>query len=219
MSVSNNRILFEDDHLLAVSKRSGELAVRGAGKLKKLPLLDFLKKDHPGIKPVNRLDFETSGIMVFAKSSAVLEQILSSDFSSWDKHYLTLVMGVISRPKGIIRRPLPARNPREKPVEAETRYTVLDRFANSTYLEVQMLTGRHHQIRRHLAGIKHPLVLDSVYGHKKFNQVFVQEFGYRKFFLHASKLSFDHPVTGEKVEIEDPLPKSFKDCIGILQSL
>jgi RluA family pseudouridine synthase len=217
MSISPDRILYEDEHLIAVSKLSGELTVMAQGGSSKLSLLDFVRKDYPGLKAVHRLDYETSGVVVFAKNSEVEKKILSNKFDQWEKTYLALVMGRLEKNRGAIRKKLPARG--KGMVEAETLYTVLDRFGNSTFLECIITTGRHHQIRKHFAGIEHPLVLDREYGHGKFNQLFRQELGFSKFFLHASEISFPHPITGDKVHIKSPMPKSFVACIKKLRSL
>jgi RluA family pseudouridine synthase len=217
MPIAPDRILYEDEHLLAVNKLSGELVVKGAGAVHKLPLYDFILKDYPGLKVLHRLDFETSGIVLFAKSKDVEAKVLNTKFEQWNKTYQTLVMGRINRPSGAIRKKLPARG--RGVVDAETLYTVLDVFANSTFLEAVITTGRFHQIRKHFAGIEHPLVLDKEYGHPKFNQLFKQELGYNKFFLHAIKLEFPHPVTGKDMVIEAPLPKAFAGLIKKLRSL
>src|SRR3989338_8998204 len=112
MSISSDRILYLDDALLAVNKRSGELVVRGAGEVGKLPLLDFLKKDYPGLQTLHRLDFETSGVVLFARNSAVAKQVLASKFDGWKKIYGLLVMGRVKK-RGVIDMPLSARrNPR-----------------------------------------------------------------------------------------------------------
>ena len=217
MPIASDRILFEDEHLLAVNKLSGELVVKGKGKVQKLPLFDFLHQDYSGLRAVHRLDFETSGVVLFAKTKEAEASILNNKFDQWVKTYQTLVMGRITRPKGAIRKKLEARG--RGFVEAETLYTVLDVFANSTYLEAIITTGRYHQIRKHFASINHPLALDKEYGHPKFNQVFRQEFGFNKFFLHASRLEFPHPITGKKTVIEAPLPKAFAGLIKKLRSL
>jgi len=109
MPIAPERILYEDDSLLAVNKLSGELVVRGKGRVDKLPLLDFLRKDRSGLNALHRLDFETSGAVLFAKTKEVEEKILSSRFRGWRKTYRTLVMGRILRENGVIRIPLPAR--------------------------------------------------------------------------------------------------------------
>ncbi|PIR50268.1 hypothetical protein COU79_00385 [Candidatus Peregrinibacteria bacterium CG10_big_fil_rev_8_21_14_0_10_54_7] len=218
MAISRERILYEDEHLLAVDKLGGELVVKGKGEVGKLPLLDFLKKDYPGLRTLHRLDFETSGIVVFARTKAAYEKVMDSGFSGWKKVYRTLVVGRVEREKGEIRKPLPARSGKGT-VEAVTLYSVLDRFANSSDVEATIETGRHHQIRRHFASIGYPLVLDHVYGNEKFNRVFTQEFGYRKFFLHAARVELLHPITGKSIVIEAPLPKTFEKIIKTLQSL
>jgi len=216
MSISPDRILYEDDHLLAVNKLSSELVVKGKGAVGKLPLLDLMCQQYPGLRAVHRLDFETSGVVLFARTRDAAQRIKDSNFRGWKKVYRTLVAGRIDRSSGIIRTPLPARS--HGTVPALTRYHVLKRFVNSSYIEADIETGRHHQIRRHFAAIKYPLVLDHVYGHKRFNQVFTNELKYRKFFLHAFSLDLPHPVTGEKLHIEAPMPKAFATVIATLGS-
>ena len=213
MPISRDRILYCDDAFLAVNKLAGELVVKGSGKVQKLPLMDFLKKEFPGIHPLNRLDFETSGVVLFARTKKVLADSLAGKFRGWKKTYRTIVMGKVQKDSGEISIPLPARNKREGNVNALTRYRVLERFANSSYIDVEIETGRQHQIRRHFSMLKHPLVLDDVYGNEKFNRTFTKEFGYRRFFLHAAKMSLPHPVTGKLLTIEAPMPKVFEDVL------
>lgn len=218
MPVDDRRILYEDEDLLAVLKLAGELVVKGAGRIDKLPLLDFLKKDHPGLRALHRLDFETSGVVLFAKTKRAYDACMDTKFEGWKKTYRTLVMGRIDRDTGVLRAPLPARTGKGM-VEAETRFRVLDRFANSSYVEAEIETGRHHQIRKHFAAIKHPLVLDQIYGHAKFNQLFTKEFRYHRFFLHAAKIELPHPITGKNIVVEAPMPKPFEIVLKKLRSL
>jgi len=228
MPINKDRILYEDAALLAVNKLSGELVVKGSGAVGKLPLLDFLRKDYPGIRPLNRLDFDTSGVVLFARTKAAFEKAMSvgkkqshetelSD-AGWTKTYRALVAGRLQRDKGEITKPLPARSGRGE-VSAHTAYKVLERFANSSYVEIVITTGRHHQIRKHFASIEHPLVNDMVYGNRKYNRVFIQELHYKKFFLHAWKMTLSHPTTGEALSIEAPLPKPFEDVLQKLRDL
>ena len=217
MPISSDRILYEDEHLLAVNKLAGELTVRGKGKVGKLPLFDFLKKDHQGLKVVHRLDFDSSGVVVFAKTKEAERIFLNNKFDQWKKTYRTLVMGRIEKRSGAIRSKLPSRS--HGLVDAETLYTVLDLFGNSSYVECAITTGRHHQIRRHFAHIGHPLVLDREYGLGKFNQTFRQELKYAKFFLHAATLEFPHPITGKTIRIDAPMPRAFEECLKKLRSL
>lgn len=225
MSISPDRILYCDNAILAVNKLAGELVVKGSGKLQKLPLLDFLKKEYPGIHPLNRLDFETSGIVLFARNKKILADALAKKFTGWKKIYRTIVAGAVKKDHGEIAMPLPARSradpstslrassPLPTHVAAITRYKVLTRFQNSTYLEVEIDTGRHHQIRRHFSMIHHPLILDQVYGDEKLNRKFTKFLKYRRFFLHAWKVSFPHPFTGKEATIEAPMPKTFEEVL------
>ncbi|MFH1444304.1 MAG: RluA family pseudouridine synthase [Candidatus Peregrinibacteria bacterium] len=224
--IDRRRILHCDDHLLAVNKLSGELVVAGAGRSDKLALLDFLCKDYPGLKALHRLDFETSGVVLFARTRQVADAVLGSKFRGWEKTYRTLVARRMRRQSGDIRTPLPARSGTKRSggpargqgmVPAVTIYRVLEIFANSTYLEADMQTGRYHQIRRHFASIGHPLLLDQEYGNSAINKVFTREFRLRRFFLHAAKLVLPHPVTGERLVIEAPLPRMFEQVLKLLQ--
>ena len=217
MPISRDRILYCDDAILAVNKLSGELVVKGSGKVQKLPLLDFLKKEYPGIHPLNRLDFETSGIVLFARTKKVLAQEIGSKFKGWRKIYRTIIAGRIDRDHSQITIPLPARNKGEGNIPATTTYTVLERFANSSYVEAEIESGRHHQIRRHFSLIKFPLVLDDEYGNEKFNRTFCREFGYRRFFLHAWKVTLPHPVTKKEIVIEAPMPRIFEELLAKLK--
>jgi 23S rRNA pseudouridine955/2504/2580 synthase len=207
MPINLDRILFEDDHLLAVNKLSGELTVKGKGKIQKLPLLDFLKQDYPSLQTIHRLDFETSGVVVFAKGKQVASVIKESAMQGWVKTYQALIKGWPHN-KGAIKKPLPARE--KGMVPAETQYRVCKNFGDVSLIECTITTGRHHQIRKHFAGIGFPLVLDEVYGDKQFNRMFGRQFRYKKFFLHAYSVSFLHPVTNEKVFIKADLPKVFE---------
>lgn len=218
MPISRDRILYCDDFILAVNKLSGELVVKGSGKVQKLPLYDFLRKEYPGIHPLNRLDFETSGIVLFARNKKVLADVLESRFTGWKKIYRTIVMGRIDRDQSQITIPLPSRIKTEEKIPAVTRYRVLHRFANCTEVEAEIETGRHHQIRRHFQLIKHPLVLDEIYGDKRFNRKFAQQMKYRRFFLHAWKVVFPHPVTGKEISIEAPMPRPFEEVLKKLQA-
>ncbi len=222
MSISPDRILFSDDHLLVVSKLAGELTVRGKGQVGKLPLYDFLHQEYPGLRVLHRLDFDTSGIVVFARSKAACDAILASGFAGWEKVYRAIVAGVITRERGVIRAPLPARSIKDKKVEnlvpAVTNFTVLERFVGATYIECSIETGRHHQIRKHCKAIGHPLALDTLYGEQKFNVAFTRATGFHRFFLHAATLHFPHPITGEKIHIEAQLPKAFEQALKRLKS-
>lgn len=215
MPISSERILFEDQWLLAVTKLSGELVVAGKGPVGKLPLLDFLKKQYPSLHPVHRLDFETSGVVVFAKSRSVLSSIVKSSFSGWVKKYHAIVLGVPRKPSGTIDKPLPARSGRGS-VAAKTSYKLLEAHQGISLLECQLERGQKHQIRKHCAFLGHPLILDSVYGENKANKSLQKYLKMQRFFLHAASVDFPHPVTGTMMHIESPRPAPFDRALKML---
>ncbi len=214
-SIHPDRILYEDQHLLVVNKRAGELAVAAEGE-GKLPLFDFLKKDHPGLRVVHRLDFGTSGIIVFAKTGEALESIRTSKFADWKKTYHAIVAGKMPKGERTITKELKART-HEKLIPAVTHLKVLESYPVAAYVEARIETGRKHQIRQHLAMIGHPLVCDPEYGNAKADRGFRMVCTQRKFLLHARRLDLPHPVTGEQLHIEAPLPDQFEDALTHLR--
>lgn len=220
MSIAPDRILFEDEHLLIVNKLAGELVVAGGkdeGRSEsKLPLFDFLRKDYPGLRVLHRLDFGTSGILVFARSAEAAAKVRDGKFQGWQKRYCALVAGKMVRRVGVIEKPLRART-HEGLVPAMTRYRVLATYPEATYIEASIETGRKHQIRQHFASIGHPLLLDPLYGDRKKDSAFRRRLHYRRFFLHASSLTFPHPVLGSMVRVTAPLPVHFETALRLLR--
>lgn len=216
MSIAKERILYEDDRLLAVTKLGGELVVKGKGKVQKLPLLDFLRKDYPSLAPIHRLDYETSGIVVFAKTKKTLQSVIESKFSGWTKTYIALAAGTPKKLTGEVSIPLPARSGTGN-VQALTHYRVLEHFRGCSLVELRFERGQRHQIRRHMSLIGHPLILDELYGDKKVNTTFQKFLKMRRFFLHASKVVFPHPTTSETVTLESRLPHSFETVVAKLR--
>jgi 23S rRNA pseudouridine1911/1915/1917 synthase len=159
----------------------------------------------PGI--VHRLDRYTSGVLLVAKNDAA-HRGLAEQFAGRQvtKTYLALVEGEVKMESGRIARPI-ARDPVHRTRmtarlaagrEAWSEYRGLRRFTGFTLLEVRIGTGRTHQIRVHLASIKHPVVGDTLYGAKA-----QEELG--RFFLHAHRIEFHQPMTGEAIVVESPL--------------
>ena len=217
MPIASDRILYEDQHLLIVNKLAGELVVAASGEGEgKLPLFDFLRKDYPGLRVVHRIDFGTSGIVVFARTAAAMEKIRETKFAGWQKCYSALVAGRLERKIGVIRAPLRART-HQGLVEAVTRYSVIEAFHDVSFVEACIETGRKHQIRQHFAAIHHPLILDPLYGDPKRDSAFRRQLKYRRFFLHAASLIFPHPVTNETITIKAPLPKVFLEAVQALR--
>jgi 23S rRNA pseudouridine1911/1915/1917 synthase len=161
----------------------------------------------PGI--VHRLDKDTSGVLLVARTDAA-HRALAAQFAgrTVEKIYLALVHGNVRADSGRITKPIardPVRRTRmtarlESGREALTEYRVRKRFEKFTYLEVRIGTGRTHQIRVHLASIGHPVAGDRVYGARLYTTP-----GHR-LFLHAWRIGFVSPATGDRVTVEAPLP-------------
>jgi RluA family pseudouridine synthase len=211
-----SRILYEDEHLLVVNKLAGELTVAAGGK-GKASLYDFLHPSYPGLRVVHRLDYITSGIVVFARTAEALEKIRESDFEGWKKTYRAIVAGRVGQDRMTITKPLPARES-EDLVPAVTHVRVLERFATVSSIEATIETGRKHQIRRHLSSIGHPLVLDKEYGDRRKDQAFFKQFHFERPFLHASSLTLPHPITGKLLTIAAPLPPTFDRVLTELRT-
>jgi 23S rRNA pseudouridine1911/1915/1917 synthase len=219
-------VRFQDDHLLVLSKppgmpvhptaahRDGTLVNRllGAG----VPLYAGGEPDRPGI--VHRLDAGTSGLMVVAKDEAGFTG-LSALFRRHDvdRRYLALVRGGVTTDEFVIEAPLErqgarivARATTGRP--AETEVEVRERLARATLLEARPRTGRTHQIRVHLSSAGHPIIGDKRYGGGGDDATRLR---LTRPFLHSWFIAFDHPVTGERIEVEDPLPEDLAKALAI----
>lgn len=222
------RVAHEDDHLLVISKPPGLVVHPGAGQqigtlaagvLHRYPQVAGVgEPGRWGI--VHRLDRDTSGLMLVAFTSET-HRALSGMISRREvaRNYLALVDGLMDTPTGTIDAPIardPARPTRRKAEQggkhARTHYTVVREFeeAEVTLLEVRLETGRTHQIRVHLAAIDHPLAGDGVYRRGP-DRIEVP-----RLFLHSHRIGFTHPVTGEALEFEDPLPEDLARVVARL---
>ena len=214
-------IIYEDDDLLVVNKPAGMTVHPAPGHsshtlvnaaLFHFPgLADVSDSLRPGV--VHRLDKDTSGVMLVAKNR-VAQANLSDQFKahSVDKSYVALVKGHLTPERGIIEAPM-GRSPRNRKKmavvtegrEARTEYRVIKYVGKYSLLEVMPETGRTHQIRVHLSAIGYPVVGDSVYG--------VKSPYLSRQFLHASRLGFKHPSTGEYVEFTSELPPDLEQVL------
>jgi len=212
-------ILFEDEDFLVINKAAG-LAVQG-GKdiLQRHSLLGMLEATYSPKgtfpKPVHRLDRETSGLLVVAKSDAVAQR-LEKKFAAGEvvKEYCALVKGRLRPKQGRIDFPLPGRD--GKPAQALTFYRVDKEYAKTTLVRLRTETGRMHQIRRHLARLGHPVVLDGRYGDFAFNRQFRKEYGLKRQFLHAQAIAFEHG--GTRWKWTAPLPDDLARTLESLES-
>lgn len=189
------QILFEDHELLVVDKPPGLAVHEGKRVPKRRSLLGILEardqRTGCALKLVHRLDKDTSGILIVAKSEGIAQE-LETAFAKGHvrKEYLCLVAGRLTRDTGTIDLALPGRE--GKPVAAVTHFTVAKRFSQCTLLRVTLETGRMHQIRQHCASIGHPVVMDDRHGDFAFNRQFRRSYGLKRQFLHATSLAIQY---------------------------
>lgn len=221
------QVVFEDDELIVIDKPAGLVVHPGNGNATGT-LLNALLHHAPqsaGIPRagiVHRLDKDTSGLLVVAKTlTAQTDLVRQMQARSVQRHYLALALGTVAR-DGTVDAPLGRHAVQRTRMaivraggrEARTHYAVLERFAKCTLLECRLETGRTHQIRVHLASIKHPLVGDNVYGKTCSGDARLDAFPRQA--LHAWRLALQHPSTGEGMAWESPLPADFA---GLLDEL
>jgi 23S rRNA pseudouridine1911/1915/1917 synthase len=206
-----------DEHLAVVSKpagmpthptenrRSGTLVNRLLGM--GMPLAEGSDPLRPGI--VHRLDAGTSGLLVIACDAAAAEALRAMfRRHEVERRYLALVRGAVAHERFVVDAPLGRRGAtiRLDAVggrPAETAFEVAERFARATLLEAAPRTGRTHQIRVHLAAVGHPILGDRRYGGGGDD---ARALGLDRPFLHAWRIAFDHPATGERIDLQEPLP-------------
>nr|WP_242825940.1 RluA family pseudouridine synthase [Clostridioides mangenotii] len=176
------------------------------------------KDENVKIRFVNRLDMNTSGLVIVAKN-AYAHHVLSDDmkYDKVEKKYITIVKGVVKDDKGVIDVPIYRSNDDtikrlvdDRGQHAVTHYKVLERLKDATVLEVELFTGRTHQIRVHMEYIGHGIIGDDLYG-------YVDESLITRQALHAYSLKFEQPRTREVLEFESNIPKDMKDLIDKLK--
>ncbi|AAU92120.1 RluA family pseudouridine synthase [Methylococcus capsulatus] len=208
-------VVHTDAALLVLSKPSGLLAVPGRGQDKQDCLSARVRARYPDALVVHRLDMATSGLMVMARGIAV-QRILSQSFARREvlKRYEALVHGVLETPPetengwSSIDLPLLSdwpNRPLQKvdPLHGKpslTRWRILGHEDGATRVELEPVTGRSHQLRVHLAALGYPVLGDPLYGHE------VAKSRAGRLLLHARTLGFFHPVSGEWLEFESPVP-------------
>ncbi|HEX5950196.1 MAG TPA: RluA family pseudouridine synthase [Actinomycetota bacterium] len=217
-------VRWRDEHLAVVAKpaslpshptearRSGTLVNRLLGM--GLPLAPGADPLRPGI--VHRLDAGTSGLLLVALDEETRDR-LSAMFRRHDveRRYLALVRGIPDYERFVVDAPLGRRGARIRldaatGRAAETAFRVLERFARATLLEAAPRTGRTHQIRVHLSSVGHPIVGDARYGGGGDE---ARGLGLTRPFLHSWRIAFEHPATGQRIEVEEPLPEDLTEAL------
>lgn len=222
-------IVYEDEDLLVINKPKGMVVHPAVGNQTgtvvnavmyhcgaSLSSINGVKR--PGI--VHRIDKETSGLLMIAKNdmahNSLAKQLAEHSIT---RAYRAIVYNNFNQDEGTIDRPI-GRDPKNRLKQtvtelnarrAVTHYKIIERFGNFTYIEVRLETGRTHQIRVHMAYVKHPLLGDQVYGPQK------KMLGVESQLLHAKKLGFIHPRTGEYMEFESELPEEFSRVLNKLK--
>ncbi len=216
-------MIYEDSDILVVDKPPGLLTI-GTDKEKSRTLYSILTdyvrkgqaKSRKRVFIVHRLDRDTSGVVVFAKTPEA-KQFLQGHWDQTKKKYLAVVHGTCEKTSDTISTYLAENQARsvystsntDKGRLAHTSYRVLKQTRTFALLEVDLLTGRKHQARVHLAGIGHPVVGDNRYGTEKK--------GHKRLALHSTSISFTHPVSGKEVAFETTVPPYFSRLVGNFQ--
>ena len=230
-------ILYQDEHLVVINKPSGLLVHKSPIDKRETVFTLQLVRDQIGayVYPVHRLDKPTSGVLIFALSSEVA-RLLSESFreNSIQKEYMAVVRGYTKEEvlidydlKVILdKKADKERNKNKEPQEAQTYYerlgTVELPYAVSRYpmaryslLKLSPKTGRKHQLRRHMKHILHPIVGDTKYGRNEHNNLFREKFDCHRLLLHASRISFVHPITKEFLVIDAGVDEVFERVLKL----
>ncbi|AYH44739.1 RluA family pseudouridine synthase [Azoarcus sp. DN11] len=221
-------VVYEDDALLVIDKPSGKAVHGGSGV--SFGVIEQLRSQRPDARMLelaHRIDRETSGLLIIAKKRSALTALHDMMREGRvEKRYLTLVPGRWANPLQHVKEPLfkyltPEGERRVrvsgegKPAHSVVR--LVRRWQRFSLLEVELKTGRTHQIRVHLAHLGFPLCGDDKYGDFPRNKALEQE-GLKRMFLHAAYLSFEHPLTGETIALQSPLPDELQGFVDHLDA-
>jgi 23S rRNA pseudouridine1911/1915/1917 synthase len=221
-------VLYEDDDILVIDKPVGMVVHPGAGHptgtlaaavLAHAPVTAGVGGPRrPGI--VHRLDKDTSGLLVMAKTSRAYDSLTAQLAArSVTRRYRAIVHGRVTAAEGVVDAPI-GRHPRDRVrmavvprgKRAVTRYAVLERFAHFTYLDVRLETGRTHQIRVHMASLRHPVAGDELYGGRAARTPLPVPLP--GLALHAAQLAFVHPASNRTMEFGSPLPPQMERLLS-----
>lgn len=226
-------VIFNDPHIIVINKPPNMVVYPSAGHERGTLMNALIGRGErlasigaplrPGV--VHRLDKDTSGVLVIAKDDPAYTNLFRQfQRREVEKHYLALVYGILKEKKGeiktVIGRSISDRKRMStrtrKGREAITRYEVIREFKDASLIKVRIITGRTHQIRVHLSSIGHPVLGDRIYGRKTIIRIGNNELRFNRQMLHALSIRFKHPVTGEEVEFNAPLPDDIRKAIDEL---
>jgi tRNA pseudouridine65 synthase len=227
------KILYQDEYLVAVDKPSGLFVHRSYMDRDEIYFALQLVRDQVGqyVYPLHRLDRPTSGVLLFGLNQDVA-RLMGEAFTNKtiQKTYYALTRGHLTG-EGLVDYALKEKldkigdkfvNPNKEPQEAQTHYQSLGtatlnetvgKFDSVRYSLIKLMpvTGRRHQIRRHLAHLRHPIIGDINYGDNKQNPFFNEYFGFKRLMLHARQLEFTHPITNEAINIQADFDEQWLD--------
>lgn len=218
-------ILFEDDYLVAVNKPNGLLVHNSSIAREASEFALQILRNQLGyyVHPVHRLDRKTSGVLLFVKDKTLLPLMQNVlQMPSTEKKYLALVRGFF--PDYLVVD-YALTNDRNKTQDAVTTFQLITHFeiplafqgfqtSRYSLIEAFPKTGRYHQIRKHCKHVFHPILGDRPHGCNKQNKLFLEQFQSTNMFLHASKITFFHPIDGKELQIEAPLPAFFANMLS-----
>lgn len=232
-----SEVLFENDSIIAINKPSGILSVPDRYNPDKFSIATWITKDFPEARPLHRIDFETSGVLVFSLKPEAFGWY-SDQFENRSvlKTYHAIVEGRVHLTEGLIDQPLYTTGNgkviiSKRGKESKTQWMTIEKFLNHTFIEITPLTGRTHQIRVHLSSIGLPILGDTTYGSK--GPLFLSSLKGKKHYrlgkdeeterpifsrtaLHAAGITLQDFTTHDSIRIEAPLPK---DMHVVLQKL
>ena len=228
-------IVFEDEHLIVVNKPAGLVVHPAAGHydgtlVNALIFYDAALQQVPRAGIVHRLDKDTTGLMVVAKNikahkylvDEIQQRLVKREYQAV-VHGVVTAGGTVDAPIGRHGRDRVRMCVREDGKPAITHYRVIKRYREHTHLQLELDSGRTHQIRVHMQSIRHPIVGDPVYGGRQripsqADEAFIRHLrGFHRQALHAFRLSLDHPVTGEFLSWQAPLPEDMTELLADMQ--